>query len=415
MAQVGWIDLSKSQRDKIVAVLDLLRPEGRIDELGTGVVRDALADRLFPGISTIHTRAKYFYIIPNILRQYASLSDAQKAKRPLGQFLEQKEKEIMWRLAEEYNHEENHGVIGITKKRGESLARYPSTIYWRALATFNFIRFRNYSLGAYQNHFSRPVSQNDLGFQPAGDDDPSDDKANTYRNNMGIFAPYDPAYETSITLDLDASQAQDLSDRILRYAKDSLLAELIRNELLYTLFFDIQYHGRQAFMVFAPLAISHIENRELRRHVTMGHDFSLAMYGANITYNQLIQQHFQDRDPFAAEWRSWVERMAHGFLAPDELTIDFVSYLAPTMRDSTYDFLDKWFTLIKGGNLDVPERFELVENQEYNNKRNKARLRHKQFDDCKKDAWIGFDYLDYRYNNAKTILNDITQGLHVTP
>jgi hypothetical protein len=320
----------------------------------------------------------------------------------------------MWRLAEAYNHEDNHGVIGITKKRGDPLARYPSTIYWRALATFKFICFRNYSLGAYLNHFSRPDVQENLGFQPAGDDDPSDDKANTYRNNMGIFTRYDPDYETSTTLDLDADQARDLSDRILLHTKGSLLAELLLNKPLYRLFFDIQAQGRETFMVFAPQAISYIKSIELKRNVALAHDFSLAMYGANVTYNQLIQQRLQDYDPFAPNWRSWLGRIKHGFLAPGELTIDSLYHLAPTMRDATYSFIHDWLALINSGNLNTQERFKLVENQEYNNKRNKARLKHKQFDDCKKDQWIGFDYLDYRYYNAKTILSDITQGLNAT-
>ena len=34
------------------------------DELGIGSVRDAFADTLFPGTSTITTRARYFLLVP---------------------------------------------------------------------------------------------------------------------------------------------------------------------------------------------------------------------------------------------------------------------------------------------------------------------------------------------------------------
>ncbi|GEO11803.1 DUF6361 family protein [Segetibacter aerophilus] len=58
MASIGWIDFSPAHRDKVGAALDLLRPEGMVDELGLGSLRDGLANQMFPGISTIQTRAK---------------------------------------------------------------------------------------------------------------------------------------------------------------------------------------------------------------------------------------------------------------------------------------------------------------------------------------------------------------------
>ena len=61
MATIGWIDFSTNDRDRIGSVLDLLSPEGMVDELGLGPIRDALANQLFPGISTIQTKAKYFF------------------------------------------------------------------------------------------------------------------------------------------------------------------------------------------------------------------------------------------------------------------------------------------------------------------------------------------------------------------
>jgi hypothetical protein len=67
MANIGWIDFSPADRAKVGTVLDLLKPEGMVDELGIGIIRDALANLMFPGISTIQTRAKYFFIIPYIL------------------------------------------------------------------------------------------------------------------------------------------------------------------------------------------------------------------------------------------------------------------------------------------------------------------------------------------------------------
>jgi hypothetical protein len=64
MASIGWIDFSPAHRERVGTILELLKPEGMVDELGIGSIRDAVADNLFPGISTIQTRAKYFFIVP---------------------------------------------------------------------------------------------------------------------------------------------------------------------------------------------------------------------------------------------------------------------------------------------------------------------------------------------------------------
>ena len=45
-------------------VLDLFREQDTRDELGIGVIRDAFADLLFPGTTTIQTRARYFLLVP---------------------------------------------------------------------------------------------------------------------------------------------------------------------------------------------------------------------------------------------------------------------------------------------------------------------------------------------------------------
>ena len=51
MAEIGWIDFSPKDRQRVGTILELMKPSGQVDELGIGTIRDALADRLFPGIS----------------------------------------------------------------------------------------------------------------------------------------------------------------------------------------------------------------------------------------------------------------------------------------------------------------------------------------------------------------------------
>jgi hypothetical protein len=57
MSAFVWLDYSERERRKMLDVVDLFREHDTRDELGVGSVRDAFADMLFPGTSTIMTRA----------------------------------------------------------------------------------------------------------------------------------------------------------------------------------------------------------------------------------------------------------------------------------------------------------------------------------------------------------------------
>ena len=59
--ELGWIDFSKTERSKILSVLDLLSESGTLDELGIAPVRDGFSNLFFPGTTTIQTRAKAVY------------------------------------------------------------------------------------------------------------------------------------------------------------------------------------------------------------------------------------------------------------------------------------------------------------------------------------------------------------------
>ena len=59
-----WLDYSEHERRKMLDVIALFDERTTRDELGLGGVRDAFADRLFPGNSTIQTVAKHFLFVP---------------------------------------------------------------------------------------------------------------------------------------------------------------------------------------------------------------------------------------------------------------------------------------------------------------------------------------------------------------
>src|SRR2546430_10625723 len=64
MSAFAWLSYSESERRKALDVISFFREQDTRDELGIGAIRDAFADLLFPGTSTIQTRARYFLFIP---------------------------------------------------------------------------------------------------------------------------------------------------------------------------------------------------------------------------------------------------------------------------------------------------------------------------------------------------------------
>ena len=137
---LGWVDFSKEHRDRVFSVIDLLGEGGTVDELGIGVIRDAIAERLFPGVSTIQTRPKYFILIPQLIQKYVSAYRTGVEVPVLSAWLRTQENLLMHELAENYNHEVNNGVIGIhvAKNKGE-LARKASSVYWNGIRVHGIV------------------------------------------------------------------------------------------------------------------------------------------------------------------------------------------------------------------------------------------------------------------------------------
>jgi hypothetical protein len=110
---LGWIDFSSEHREKVKTVIDLLRVSDVVDELGIGTIRDCLSDTLFPGISTIQTRAKYFVTLPRLLREYQALPPHFRRNHPLADWLNDQENQCMKYLHTNHRTDPQKGIIGV--------------------------------------------------------------------------------------------------------------------------------------------------------------------------------------------------------------------------------------------------------------------------------------------------------------
>ena len=407
MAQLGWIDFSPSHRNRVGSVLDLLRPEGMVDELGVGTIRDALANNMFPGISTIQTRAKYFFIIPYILYEYHSLNPVKRRDRKPSKFLEKREYEIMWQLAEQYNYVEGNGVIGITKRKPNKIVRRPSAIYWNGLFTFQFINTRGLSMDVFLNQAAIPTMESLLSATQQGDDGNTDDADAEYEDMFRIRVARKPDWSENLTLDLQKDEAEFFADRITSIAKNKLIAELLSNVDLWQIFIDADN-----FMQFAKAAMILQLNPSLKAMLILAHDFSELMYGAHLAYNCQLHHKVFNNDFFDKDWNNWLENIEFSMLGHKNFNPNILFEYLFTTRDGTKKFVCEWWHHTQNGFSDLNIRDNLIQQQEANVKQNKARLRWNKTDDVKENKWLGLQHFDYRFNQVRTILKDIKTGLH---
>lgn len=69
-SSITWLDFSEDDRHKMTEVISFFKLRETRDELGLGSIRNALADLLFPGTTTLQTRARYFLFIPWIYTHF---------------------------------------------------------------------------------------------------------------------------------------------------------------------------------------------------------------------------------------------------------------------------------------------------------------------------------------------------------
>ena len=406
MAGLGWIDFSPEHRDKVASVIDLLKPEGRVDELGIGVIRNALSDILFPGTSTIQTRAKYFLIIPRIFKEFQTKYENKKTKPKLKDYLKNRENQVIRILAEKFKDTEELGIIGITLAGtpiSRELARNPSSIYWTGLRLFRIIRTR-LSLTEYIAKHDKQESFIDL--LAITEDEKGDDRDAGYEDAFGVSLPDNNRdWDRELSIDLEYEEAGFLRDKIIDNHSDKLIGQVLKDKKLMDVFVKIR-NFRDMCDVFSEKAIP----QKTKTHLKLAKDFDEIIHGAHIRYNCLLQGKFgtdAKLNEFSEMWDDWWRQITTDGLV-HEFDENQLIELSTTLKTFTRTFVQNWVDGIRKSKP-IPFFDRLVTNQERANKGGKARLRVGATE--RVSDWIGIDGLSYRFPVARTIVNDIKQGL----
>ncbi len=137
-------------------MIDALRKPGVIDELGFLMLNGAFADRLYPGVTTIMTRARYLVFVPAIYRHLES------SRLGAGRDVDRVVRRMQVQLRDALSKNEKN-FIGRDKP---DPLRPPSAIYWNALQVLG-IATEALSESTYQRRLSEGV----FGPRSYADDD----------------------------------------------------------------------------------------------------------------------------------------------------------------------------------------------------------------------------------------------------
>ena len=130
-----WLDHREDDAARVRDALGAFDDKGMVDPLGFGVVRDAFSEMLFPGTSTLHTRARYFLLVPWV---YASL-DGDPGVTPVNGIAEAREREVSLIEALLRGSDDQDGIIGRFARRGTK--QLPSFAYWSGIGRWGIRTF----------------------------------------------------------------------------------------------------------------------------------------------------------------------------------------------------------------------------------------------------------------------------------
>lgn len=290
MATFAWLDFSETDRQRALDVIDAFREKGTVDELGIGTIRDAIADLLFPGTSTIMTRARYYLFVPWV---YLGHESKKTKSSELAQLAKRDELRLIKALKE---GGESLGVIGI--EAGDALKRLPSTVYWQALGTLGIRRYSK-SRDHYHRGFDAITERKATPIR-------GDDKQLVVGGLQHSWHPSIPPApagfpRTETTLELSEFEAEFLRDRVLQAAPHSLFAWLVNNDYDDTDFDFPWEHPQQ-------------ENFSARNRAELRHarNFAEVMHGAALLYNLLIARKNEDEENtglYEGLFDEWAEEM----------------------------------------------------------------------------------------------------------
>jgi len=395
----SWLDYSEHERRKMFDVIRSFDDKDTRDELGIGTIRDAFSDLLFPGTSTIQTRAGYFLFVPWIYRR---LEQQEVPSAKIEEKARKMETQLIYSLM---RSRDTDGVIG--KEKREDLKRLPSNVYWQGLGRWG-IRLFNGSQDQYHRSLDR--WHQEMRREQRNDDN---DSIGDVMSNWHDGLPEQPAdFPDKASFRLRRGDAGYLLQRVLHRTQGTLMAFLAS---------EGKPLSDAEFIWQAPEYANC--SSVVLEHIVHAHYFSEIIHGAALIYNlmlaeklkhdsrvkvyrQCVQKWSADLETGCKMWGTWDLSRFWGI----------VTSANPNVPRTTRCFVDTWLDMFRATRTaeamaDEPRVRVLIQERERHLKKGLARLENRRALELWSGA-AGTRQLDFRWAIARRILNDILEGIH---
>ena len=392
---LGWIDFSAKDRSKVLNVLDLLSESGTLDELGIAPVRDGFADLFFPGTSTIQTRAKYFLMVPYILKdmELGHETNPNRMLRVIDEIERNCAKQLM-------GQRDIEGIIGRRAlSQNRWVKRTPADIYWAGIRNYGIFTGGRLSLSEYVRAICALKSQKETLARLGNRADNAEDNDADDKDAGGISAmrfwripTYQETWKVTLKMTLTPDEGHFLKSQITHLFPDSMLGYILRENRKEILecrrFQDLS-------------SIMHTFPDQVQYDYNLASAFSDFIYVIRTIYNIIISE--GKNEAANREWET---------LKPDQPEIAAVNLEAIFDRLGIQRnvflcaFLMRCREMMRLGDLDgmILE----IKRRERDLKQSRAKTLHAG--EFNPDDWYGGGELDYRFPNARVLIKDIFES-----
>lgn len=420
MPVLQWLDFSPTEREDVLTLLESQKDKSTVDELGLGLVRDAISDHLFPGLSTIQTRARYFLFVAWLLRdlERGNVSDDR-----LVLTLHQREVALINALLAtdgEGEGEKHAGLIG--RESRANTKRLPSTIYWSGMRRLGLYQGTG-SLQEYLSDLSALRKQRRRRSANTEDGESSDGDAGATTWDPGL-----PEAETDFLTETDFALTREEA----RYLNEKVLGLRTASRNVCLLQWMVRHlDATTVASLEAPWSFLEDTGRwpvlpgSLRTELAHAHHFSLCTRVLTTVYCRLLAARRRD-----------LELPHYDELLAESLTE--LSQHAPALRDWHADlpafwrwislvnprlhrdrpFIEEWLRMLATPGFAVADPSVLtsttverwMQARERRLKGTLARMGNPSvLQRWKAPEWVGL--MDYRWRTARDIVVDILMGL----
>lgn len=395
--QLGWVDYSNKERNKVMDVLRQLDVPGAVDELGIGVIRDAFANYFFPGTSTIQTRAKYFLIVPYLLKELGDAPGINDANQLLQQLTgEEKNSAIALINHCRSNNIRPNGIIGVDSLPNKWVVRGPADIYWNGIQTYGIFSRNDMSIRSYfQTAIAQSRVKSSREYGKMEKDDESDDQDAGALNGLfhwDLGSLYTDNWRDNLSINLTLDEALFLEHKIVSTHSDSLLSIILANKI------DVMKFGSFEQLTNYLNNIG-ILSDDLSDTIKLANDFNRLYMLATTRYN--IMYSLGENQEALTNWKMFSKNLRYY----SSVDLDAIDRKFHIKNRRLMIFLRNLKNAFQNESID--EADELIRIQE---KSIKTKSRAKLYSDINTrriNEWIGGFLLDYRFHSAKNIINDI--------